>query len=406
MRRILFRLCIGLLGGIACILLIGAGIWWWDRTHPDSLVSPLSRLGYIQFSGFSEKQKEKHVYGFLPYWTLSEATISGALTDIAYFSVGLDASGHIVESANGEVEMGWRRLQQEKFTEWAAERRAAGQKLHITVTMFDADTIAQMLGSAAAREQARKTLTQLIASYPFDGIQLDLEYAGTVTDDLRANYVTFVHDLSQDLKRQDARLELSVAFFASAASRYTFWDVEKLEPWTDFFIVMAYDYHIRSSPVVGPVAPIFGRGTGRWEHDVVTNMRDILEHVAAEKVMLGIPFYGYEWTSTSDEPGAATYPNSGATATYDRVLRILEDPDLKAKERWDDEALSPYVVYKERGQTQFIYYENTRSLSYKLDFVEQLGLRGIAIWALGYEGNRGELWDVIYQKFTPSTSVE
>ncbi len=380
------------------VLAVG-GVWWWDRTHPESLLSPLSRLSYIQITGQAPQDTTKRVYGFLPYWTLYQASISSTLTDIAYFSVGLDESGEILEESNGEVEQGWRRLQQERFTEWASERRAAGQKLHITVTVFQADTIRALVSNPNARARARQTLSQLVASYPFDGVQMDVEYAGTVDDKLRADYVTFIKELSQDLKKQDPRLELSVAMFASAASRYTFWDVKELAPWSDFFIVMAYDYHIRSSSTVGPVAPIFGKGSGRWEHDVVSNMRDILKDVPPEKIMLGIPFYGYEWTSTSDELGATTFPNTGATATYQRVLSILEDPSLKAKEKWDEDALSPYVVYKEGNQTQFIYYENTRSLSYKLDFVQQLNLRGIAIWALGYEGNRQELWDAIDQKF-------
>lgn len=380
-------------------VLIGVGVvgWRWISYRPD-LVSPLSAFTYIQSIGKKPNTEEKTVYGFLPYWTMNEATISGVLTDIAYFSVGLDSQGNLLERSNGEVEMGLRRMQQESFTDWALDRQQSGQKIHITVTQFNADDIRTLLASESSRQRAIFTLTQLVASYPFSGVQLDLEYAGSVDDRLRADYVLFVRDLNKALERQDPRIELSVAMFGSAASKYTFWDVENLDEHIDFFIVMAYDYHVRSSSVVGPIAPIFGKGSGRWEDDVVSNMRDLLKKVEPQKILLGIPFYGYEWTSTSDELGAMTFPKTGATATYKRVVSILEDPDLKAQERWDEEALSPYVIYEEDGQTQFIYYENTRSLSYKLDFVEQLGLRGIAIWALGYEGNRNELWTTIDQK--------
>ncbi len=364
-------------------------------------MSPLSALTYIQSIGRPASSQPKKVYGYLPYWTMRDASISATLTDVAYFSVGLDANGNLLERTDGEYEQGLRRLQQTNFADWAQERQQAKQKIHITITLFQADTIRAMLASSASRERAIFTLSQLVASYPFSGVQLDLEYAGTVDDSLRANYVAFVRDLNTSLEQQDPNLELSVAMFGSAASRYTFWDVEGLAPHIDYFIVMAYDYHIRSSPVVGPVAPIFGKGKGRWQHDVVSNMRDLIQKVEPEKVLLGIPFYGYEWTSTSDEMGATTYPDSGATATYKRVAAILEDPSLKAQERWDEDALSPYVTYQENGKTQFIYYENTRSLSYKLDFVQQLGLRGIAIWAVGYEGNRNELWQTIDQKFSP-----
>lgn len=375
-------------------------MWWLIRQSwwSPALVSPLAALSYIQIDDQSQQAFPRRILGFLPYWTMKEATISSQLTDIAYFSIALNADGSLRESANGERDIGLARLQEEPFTEWVQERHELGQRVHITVTMFDADEIAALVSSQAYRARAVNSLTQLVASYPFDGIQLDVEYAGEVNDPLRQNYVTFVRELDAELAKLDSRVELSIALFGSAASRYTFWDPGALHPYVDFLVVMAYDYHVRSSPVVGPVAPIFGRGAGRWEDDVVSNMRDLLKQVPAQKLVLGIPFYGYEWTSTSDELGATTYPDSGATATYKRVAEILLDPELEAKERWDEDALAPYVTYKENGLTQFIYYENTRSLSYKLDFVKQIGLQGIAIWALGYEGGRPELWDVIGSK--------
>jgi spore germination protein YaaH len=57
--------------------------------------------------------------------------------------------------------------------------------------------------------------------------------------------------------------------------------------------------------------------------------------------------------------------------------------------------LSPYLVYRNNGDIQMIYYEDARSLAYKLDLVNQVDLGGIAIWAVGYEGKSTELWDVI-----------
>ncbi len=363
------------------------------------LVTPLSRLGYIQLresvvSGSSDAK----VMGFLPYWTMAEASQAAVLTDIAYFSVTIDGSGSLVERSNGEVDMGLYRLQGELFEQWATRAEEQGQALQITVTLLNNDDIAQFLASDAAQEKAIFTLTQLMASYPFEGLVMDLEYTGRVTDSMRAEYADFIGELNTALKDLDPGIELSVAIFGSAASKYQIWDVEKIGQNSDYIVVMSYDYHVRSSTTVGPVAPIFGKGTGRWQDDVVSNMRDILLVVPPEKVLLGIPFYGYEWTATSDTPGATTFPKSGATATYKRVVELLNDPTLRAQERWDDDALSPYIVYEDGGQTQFIYYENSRSFSYKLDFVNQVGLGGIAVWALGYEGEHEELWDVVEQK--------
>jgi spore germination protein len=59
---------------------------------------------------------------------------------------------------------------------------------------------------------------------------------------------------------------------------------------------------------------------------------------------------------------------------------------------WDDEAMSPYLVYKEDGAIKQIYYENLASLSLKYQLVRQLNLSGVAFWAIGYEGEFQEVW--------------
>jgi spore germination protein len=124
-----------------------------------------------------------------------------------------------------------------------------------------------------------------------------------------------------------------------------------------------------------------------------------LKVVPASKIILGIPFYGYEWQTTSRAPQSHTFPDTGSTAMVERVSALLENKEeLKLEEHWSQEALSPYLTYEKDGVIYTIYYENSRSLSYKLDYVNQLDLAGIAIWALGYEGQSRYLWDVIERK--------
>ena len=72
--------------------------------------------------------------------------------------------------------------------------------------------------------------------------------------------------------------------------------------------------------------------------------------------------------------------------------------DEGVKEQWEKDAMTPYITYKEDGKQKIIFYENTQSLAYKMDLVRQADLGGIAIWALGYEGDAPELWEVIERK--------
>jgi len=57
--------------------------------------------------------------------------------------------------------------------------------------------------------------------------------------------------------------------------------------------------------------------------------------------------------------------------------------------------MSPWFFYQQENKIKQIYYENKRSLKYKMELVKQLKLAGISIWALGYEGNSPEIWNAL-----------
>jgi spore germination protein len=194
-------------------------------------------------------------------------------------------------------------------------------------------------------------------------------------------------------------IELSFCLYSSAANKPWLWDISALTPHVDHVVIMAYDFHRSSSSVAGPVAPVFG-GKEHWDSDIVTHLKEFTSLVPPEKIILGVPFYGYEWETTSGHSRASVFPGTGSTASYNRVQELLKNqtqPDIQ--EHWDELALSPYLTFTQNNRSHVIYYENQRSLSYKLDLVRDLQLGGVAIWALGYESESREPWDVIQQKF-------
>ena len=230
-----------------------------------------------------------------------------------------------------------------------------------------------------------------------NGISIDFEYNGDPSPAVRAGLTKFMQKLNAHLDRYDS-VELSIAMYASASNSSGLWDVAALAPEVDYIIVMAYDFHRRTSTQAGPVAPLFG-GKKLWDSDINQHLQEFVKTVPSEKLLLGVPFYGYEWQTTDREAQSATFPETGATASIARVAELMKDAEaLQVEEHWNEDALSPYLTYIEDGETFVMYFENSRSISYKLDYVNQLGLGGVAIWALGYEGDSRELWDVVNAK--------
>lgn len=382
---------IGFLIGLIILGLLVAS--WWLIDLP--LASPLSGVTSFKFlNDLARTQTTKPiVYGFLPYWNITKATIQPELTHLAYFGLTVDGSGQIVTTQDGGAEPGFHKLQSEDWQKLSQEMKAQKGKIEIVIAQFSAGEIEALLYSQPAQQKFLVSLDSILLAYPVSGINIDFEYVGEVSPKLRNEFSDFMKNLKNHLNQKYRHITLSVDVYASASSNPQLWDISVLAQQVDYFIIMAYDFHRRSSPVAGPVAPLFG-GTQFWDSDINQYLKSFLSLVSPRQILLGVPFYGYEWQTTTQTSQALTYPDTGATASYERVQGILADKvKLKAVENWHDTALAPFITYIEDGKNYVVYYENSRSLAYKLEYVKQLNLAGVAIWALGYEGKTRDLWE-------------
>lgn len=391
-----FKFKLIMLSAITIVLTAVFTIWYlWEVP----LLSPLSSLSNFQFLPAvlnKQTQQQRIVYGFLPYWNLDTVSIQPELTHLSYFGLNIGADGTIrTKTEDGNLHPGYDKLDSDKLMELSHQVGNNGDQVELVLIQFESETIRQIINNPEAHQNLILSLDSILLAYPISGINIDIEYLGEVNDELRSNFVKLIAKLDQHLETKYDHVTLSIDMYATAASSNQIWDVEAIGQYVDYIVVMAYDFHRRSSIQAGPVAPLFG-GKDLWDTDINQNLREFLLKVPREKILLGIPFYGYEWQVESRSAQSNTYPDSGRTASYERVQEILEQADqLQVEVNWDDTALCPYLSYVEDGEVYMIYYENPTSLSYKLEYVNQLDLAGIAIWALGYEGSTRELWDEV-----------
>jgi len=367
----------------------------WERP----LASPLSPITNFRFflNLWPKGKSESLVYGFLPYWNLKEIKIEPKLSHLAYFGLTLGADGSLRTQGDSESLAGYRGLQSEDFLILLEKLNADDIKLDLVIKQFVLKDTESFLSSNEAQENFFNQLDSLILSYPVSGINLDIE-VNNISTGMQEKFTNFVSNLKTHLLSKNQKIALSIDVYASAAQGNQIWNIAALEPYVDYFVVMAYDFHQSSSPQAGPVSPLIAAGKTQ-KSNIIKHLREFLEQAPAEKILLGVPFYGYQWQTISRDKSANTYPETGQTASYQQVKNILSQKKvLQVEERWDDEFLVPYLSYQKDEQTFIIYYEDSRSLGYKIDYVNQLGLAGIAIWALGYEGDSNELWQVINDK--------
>jgi len=203
--------------------------------------------------------------------------------------------------------------------------------------------------------------------------------------------IAFENTFDKELKKQNPDAVLSVDINATAVYRDNAYDIVKIGDVVDHVIVMGYDYHIQTSSFVGPVAPI---AADEDEPSLTKTIESMKGRIEPHKVILAVPLYGYEWQTYTKAADSRTIPQTGALATYKRVRELISvRDDLSIS--YDDLSQSPRIVYVQNGLIKQIYYDDEKSLMKKYELIAKHNLGGMGLWALGYEGDFIEPWNLI-----------
>ncbi len=327
----------------------------------------------------------KEIVGYLPYWKYSSypSLNYNLLTQINYFSAELDAQGNITNDYN------WPR------TELISFAHARGVKVKLCATIPDkyaTGKMATLLGSAANRRQAINNLLAAVLADSADGVDIDFEPMPAGQKD---NMVTFMRDLTDTFH---ANIPGSIVTLAMPAVDWgDRWDYDVLASIVDGLFIMAYDYHWQGSSSAGPVSPLDGSYPSiSW--NVRRTVNDYLTKTGSntDKIILGLPYYGYDWPVTS----SARYAATTGKGTYTYYVDAVDDAGTYGR-KWDPNSSTPWFNYPDNGYRQ-VWYDDSLSLSMKYELALESDLAGVGMWALGYDGDRPELWGALADHFTIS----
>ncbi|EKD96289.1 MAG: hypothetical protein ACD_24C00107G0002, partial [uncultured bacterium] len=124
------------------------------------------------------------------------------------------------------------------------------------------------------------------------------------------------------------------------------------------------------------------------EFDVETGLQKAVEILPKEKIFLGIPLYGYEWETISKTPRSAVLPGSGLVISNRRAEELLSSC-ATCSALVDESAKESYFIYEDQttGTIHQVFYPDQTFLKEKLNLARIYEIGGVALWAIGYEGN-------------------
>jgi spore germination protein YaaH/flagellar hook assembly protein FlgD len=375
--------------------------------HGASWSEPVTADPVTTIDPAAARGLRRQVFGFLPYWELSNASSKlnyDVLSTIAYFSVGATGKGDLRKrDTDGSSTTGWGGWTSSSMTRVINDAHARGTRVVLTISVFawtstQASVQRSLLGSPAARRNLAKQAAAAVRDRGADGINLDFE---PLASGYSSEFVALLKTMRTELNkvRKGYQLTYDTTGFignyplqASVGSGAA-----------DAIFIMGYDYRTSGSSSAGSIDPLSG-GT----YDLADTVRSYTARVSPSRLILGLPWYGRAWSTTSDKPRARN--QSGAKYGYSTAVNYETLAGLVAEHgrHWDKIEQSPYVVYRRENCTNAygcvtswrqVWYDDAQSTRARLSLVNDYGLRGAGMWALGYDGGHAELYRAFAESF-------
>jgi len=317
----------------------------------------------------------REVFGYHPYWmgTAWQNYNYNLLSTIAYFSAEATATGDLNNLH------GW------PVTGLINIAHNNGVDVVLCVTLFSNSDLVTLLSNATYRQNLINNLLTQVQAGNADGVNVDFE---SFPASQKQNMVQFITDLTNTFHTEIPGSQVTLA--TPAVDWNDGWDYNALATISDGLFIMGYDYYYSGSSSTGPNAPLTGGG-----YTVSWTVNDYLNKTnnQADKLIIGCPYFGFEWPAASSSAGASTTDTGSA-----KFYAEMEGNALSYGKLWHESSQTPWYRYQNPNWIQG-WYDDSLSLSLKYDFAINNDLLGVGVWAMGYDGSNPELWDLLSAKF-------
>lgn len=297
-----------------------------------------------------------YAYPFIEPYILREVFLY--IDEILIFSYGFTAEGELIPPQIDET--------------WVIQEAWNQQVEPILVLTpfaeagtFNSGLIQILSENETVQDNLIENLLETVREKGYVGVDVDFEY---IRPEDRVGYADFVNRLRETMNENGYRVSVALAPKTSSYQKgllYEAMDYHLLGQSANTVFLMTYEWGYTYGPPL-PVAPL-------------PNVRQVLEYalteIPKEKIVLGIPNYGYSWPLPYER---------GVTKA--RLIGNVEANVIAAERgveiQYDERYQSPFFYYEIGGRRYEVWFEDVRSIYAKLQLAAEKDIRGVGYWNL------------------------
>jgi len=361
------------------------------------------------------------VAGWVPWWQDTMGTKSAKNNirdlDIIYpFAYEVESGGGIVDKAD---------LEDDKWQDLFDRAEDKDVLIIPSVAWFNGADIHEVLSNKTKRSAHIDEIVDMVKEGGYDGVNIDYESKLSKTIDY---YSIFLEELKDELGKK----KLTCTVEPRTPPEYLYRDIpatieyandyKEIAKHCDWVEIMAYDqqraaHYFNEAGKGYPYIPV---ADAKWVETVVELA---LKDIPAEKIMLGVPTYGRQWTLTVAPEWYKSYKSVSSINQPD-ADELADDYDVEPGRNQAGELSysffpedSPYkiidILPTPKGTpvgmesaakalffatatgmevpVNIVWYSDAKAIDEKIDLIEKYDLKGVALFKIDGEEDK-KIW--------------
>lgn len=262
-------------------------------------------------------------------------------------------------------------------------------KINLAIGGWGGDGFSDMAFTKETRSVFIDSIVSHLETYGLDGVDIDWEYPVLDNSGLiktrpedTENFILLMKEIRSKFNELSNDKKYTLSFAAPISDwAVEIFGIKEVSNTVDYINLMGYDYVGTWSQVTGHQSNLMDCKEAPDHLNTYQGIQEYLKVCRPEKLVVGIPAYGYGWSGVPSEnqglfqSAKAPIPLDESDFTYNNLKENYISKNGYTR-YWDDISKAAYLY---NGDI-WITYEDLEAIRYKADTVKKLKLGGMMYW--------------------------